>query len=103
MRGCANKGFWFSVDWGNSAAKYLDKPIIIVVRNNADRHDGGTISFHLHTYVPLPGVESVMGTLVVNKLSKVRDLLKGLNEIVAIELDLPNQHYEPYLERGKQT
>ena len=101
IKGVATNGVWLTGKWGNIVAKFTDRPLIIIVRNNVAHHDRSTISFELHTPRPLDGVELFQGHLVRTKLSQVRDLLVGFNEPICIELSLAAKHYEPYIERGK--
>ena len=97
----ANDGVWFNAEWGNIVANYIDRPVVVIVRNDVRHHDRSTITFQLYTPRPLPGVEVIAGQVVRTKLSEVRALLKESNEPICMELSLAANHYEPYIECGK--
>ena len=101
IKGVAKDGVWFTIEWGNIVAKFTDRPVVVIVRNNVAHHDRSTVVFQLYTPRPIHGVELFMGQLVRTKLSEVRALLVGFNEPICIELSLAANHYEPYIECGK--
>ena len=92
VKGVARFGVWLTSEWGNIVANFIDRPLIMIARNNAAHHGRSTISFQLYTPRPLEGVKLFMGHLVRTKLSQVGDLLVGFNEPICIELSLAAKH-----------
>ena len=94
---------WFTAEWGNIVSSVIERPLIIVVRDDVSHHltSRHTVSFHLHTPAPLEGVDCIGGQLVRNHLMEVRRLLKGCSTPVCVEMSLAENHYQPYLEQGK--
>ena len=79
VKGVARFEVWLTSEWGNIVANCIDRPLIIIARNNVAHHDRSTISFQLYTPRPLHGVELFMGHASgLNKIESSQRLAGGI-------------------------
>ncbi len=85
---------WFTAEWVNIVSSVIERPLIIVVRDDVSNHltSRHSVSFHLHTHAPLEGVDCIGGHPVRNHLMEVRRLLKGCYTPVCVEMSLAENH-----------